>query len=79
MGRIQSTAVKKTDTRHDLWAKFFRIELVKVNAWEGKFAERVNDARKEEVPELKLSEVYKSCNIAVFQATPLRVRQRSLQ
>jgi ABC-type multidrug transport system fused ATPase/permease subunit len=47
------------------------IELVKVNAWEDKFSERVNVARGEEVGRIRLSEVYKSCNIAVFQATPL--------
>ena len=44
---------------------------MKVNAWEDKFSERVNHARAEEVDKIRLSEVYKSANVAVFQATPL--------
>jgi ABC-type multidrug transport system fused ATPase/permease subunit len=72
IGRIQGIAVKKTDTRARLMGEILSgIELVKVNSWEDKFSERVNDARAEEVARIRLSEVYKSCNIAVFQATPL--------
>ena len=47
------------------------IEMVKVNAWENKFSQAVNQARAEEVALLRTSEVYKALNNSVFQAAPL--------
>ena len=72
LGRIQSLVAKKTDSRARLMQEILTgIEMVKVNAWENKFSQAVNQARAEEVALLRTSEVYKALNNSVFQAAPL--------
>jgi len=72
IGKLRRKAIKVTDERVSLMNEILKaIQLIKLYAWEGSFADKVQSIRQREVKQLRHTAYLKSLNAAFSQVLPL--------